>query len=165
MPDPMTLPDQCDGESPAKEAINPADVRLAAMNLLARREHSLRELHLKLRRRFGSDPLIGSELQRLADENLQSDTRYAQSYCRQRALRGFGPLRVRQEMRDKGLTDQEIVEAFAAAELDWNAIAAAAFAKKFGQCVCHDLKEKSRRARFMQYRGFSSMHYQYMLGK
>jgi regulatory protein len=165
MPDPVTLPDQCDGESPATEAINPADVRLAAMNLLARREHSLRELHLKLRRRFGSDPPIASELQRLADENLQSDTRYAHSYCRQRAAKGFGPLRVRQEMRDKGLTDQEIVEAFKAEELDWSAIAAAAFAKKFGQRGCDDLKEKSRRARFMQYRGFSSMHYQYMLEK
>ena len=110
------------------EPNNPADIRLSAMNLLARREHSLRELHLKLQRRFGNDPLVASEIQRLAAENLQSNTRYAQSYCRQRALRGFGPLRVRKEMRDRGLTDLEIEEAFEAVELDWNAIAAAAFA-------------------------------------
>lgn len=161
----MNAQDLCDGEPLEKEAINPADIRLAAMNLLARREHSLQELHLKLQRRFGSDPLVGSELQRLADENLQSDTRFAESYCRQRAFRGFGPLRVRQEMRDRGLTDEEIAKAFVAVDLDWNVIAAQAFAKKFGQRDCEDLKEKSRRARFMQYRGFSADHYQAMLKK
>lgn len=163
MSDAVTLPAQCAGLATAAEAINPADVRLAAMNLLARREHSLQELHLKLQRRFGNDPVLANELQRLADENLQSDTRYAQSYCRQRASRGFGPLRVRQEMRDRGLTDQDIAQAFVAAELDWNAIAAEAYAKKFGRRACDDLKEKSRRARFMQYRGFSSAHYQQLL--
>lgn len=165
MSDPMILPELCTEEPPETEPNNPADIRLSAMNLLARREHSLRELRLKLQRRFGNDPLVDSELQRLADENLQSNTRFAESYCRQRALRGFGPLRVRQEMRDRGLTDLEIVEAFEVVGVDWNVIAAAAFAKKFGQRGCDDLKEKSRRARFMQYRGFSSMHYQYMLEK
>ena len=34
------------------DQINPAQIRLAAMNLLTRREHSLRELTVKLNRRF-----------------------------------------------------------------------------------------------------------------
>ena len=155
-------------------AINPADVRLAAMNLLARREHSLRELRQKLRRRFSDGPLLEAELHRLADENLQSDQRFAESYARQRAGRGYGPQRVRQEMRDRGLSEADIASAFERNELDWFALAEEVFRKKFDARAVPDtqeiglqppdLKEKARRARFMQYRGFSTDHFRHLLG-
>ena len=155
-------------------AINPADVRLAAMNLLARREHSLRELRQKLLRRFSDGPLLEAELHRLADENLQSDQRFAESYARQRAGRGYGPQRVRQEMRDRGLSEADIAGAFERNELDWFALAEEVFRKKFDARAVPDtqeiglqppdLKEKARRARFMQYRGFSTDHFRHLLG-
>lgn len=155
-------------------AINPADVRLAAMNLLARREHSLRELRQKLRRRFSDGPLLEAELQRLADDNLQSDQRFADSFARQRAGRGYGPQRVRQEMRDRGLSDADIAGAFERNQLDWFALAEEVFRKKFDTTAApdiqqsslqaSDLKEKARRARFMQYRGFSTDHFRHLLG-
>ncbi len=150
-------------DSEAAEAappINPADIRLAAMNLLARREHSRWELLRKLRRRFPDEQLLATELQRLTDENLQSDERYAQAYAWQRAGRGYGPLRLRQEMRERGLSDGEIASAFEHVELDWFALATEAFHKKFGEPGRVDIKEKARRIRFMQYRGFSPEHYQ-----
>ena len=157
-----------------RSAINPADVRLAAMNLLARREHSLRELRQKLRRRFSDGPLLEAELQRLADENLQSDQRFAESFARQRAGRGYGPQRVRQEMRDRGLSESDIAGAFERNALDWFALAEEVFRKKFNTPAAADtqesglqppeLKEKARRARFMQYRGFSTDHFRHLLG-
>jgi len=153
-------------DSEAAEAappINPADIRLAAMNLLARREHSRWELLRKLRRRFPVEQLLATELQRLADENLQSDDRYAQGYARQRGSRGYGPVRVRQEMRERGLSDSEVASAFEDVELDWFALAAEAFHKKFGEPGRVDLKEKARRIRFMQYRGFNAEHYQHLV--
>ena len=104
-------------------AINLADIRLAAMNLLARREHSRWELLRKLRRRFPDEQLLATELQRLSDENLQSDERYAQGYAWQRGGRGYGPLRVQQEMRERGLSDRAIASAFNHVELDWFALA------------------------------------------
>ena len=143
--------------------VDPADIRLAAMNLLARREHSRWELLRKLRRRFSDDQLLATELQRLTNENLQSDERYAQSYAWQRSGRGYGPLRVRQEMRERGLSDSEIASAFDNVELDWFALATEAFRKKFGDPAPVDLKEKARRIRFMQYRGFSAEHYQHLV--
>ncbi|MGB0765874.1 MAG: recombination regulator RecX, partial [Luminiphilus sp.] len=55
---------------------NPADVRRAAMDLLARREHSVEELRQKLARRFGRDQerdqVIVEQLDRLVDEGLLS---------------------------------------------------------------------------------------------
>ena len=133
------------------------------MNLLARREHSLAELRLKLRRRFPDETAVETELQKLAAEKLQSDARYAESFARQRATRGYGPLRVRQEMREKGLSDQAVSTALEALALDWAALAGQVLCKKFGPHACTDIKEKARRVRFMQYRGFSTEHYQALI--
>ena len=65
-------------------AIDPNDIRIAAMDFLARREHSRRELRQKLLRRFKAPELIDTQLNRLTEENLQSDSRYAGSFLRQR---------------------------------------------------------------------------------
>lgn len=143
--------------------VNPAEIRLAAMNLLARREHSLGELRCKLRRRFPDEQVLDAELENLAQENLQSDERFAEGFARQRSGRGYGPLRVRHEMREKGLSDTAVDRAFKVAGIDWHALAAQALRKKFGAADCIDIREKSRRVRFMQYRGFSAEHYQSLL--
>ncbi len=48
-------------------------------------------------------------------------------------------------------------------DIDWYAVATDAIHKKFGTLDPIDLKEKARRARFMQYRGFAAQHYQRLL--
>tara|TARA_R110001592_G_scaffold337300_1_gene623514 strand:+ start:112771 stop:113271 length:501 start_codon:yes stop_codon:yes gene_type:complete len=144
---------------------SPADIRFAAMNLLARREHSLSELRTKLRRRFTDEQQLENQLQKLVADKLQSDERFAESFARMRAGRGYGPARVRQGMREKGLSDSDIARAFEAAEVDWGTLAAQVLLKKFGADVPGDLKEKAKRIRFMQYRGFAADHYQHLIGE
>ena len=124
------------------------------MDLLARREHSLAELERKLGKRFGDSALLAGVLQGLAGENLQSDARYAESFARQRVSRGYGPLRLRQELRQKGLEDSQVTAALEALAVDWAAVARGVYHKKFGEAPPADLKEKARRMRFMHYRGF-----------
>jgi len=150
----------------ALTALNPTDVRLAAMNLLARREHSRRELRQKLLKKFSgvgvhleeNAEIVERQLDQLAQENLQSDERFAQSYVRMRAGRGYGPRRIRQELRERGLSDDELVVAFEAMEESWFDLAWSAFEKKFGASPSEDIKERARRVRFMQYRGFGREH-------
>lgn len=144
-------------------AINPADIRLSAMDLLARREHSRRELKQKLKKRFSDEALIDEQLDRLADENLQSDRRFAESFLRQRLSRGHGPLRIRQEMRQRGISDAEIQAAMTEEQPDWHHLAESTYERKFGALPPEDIKEKARRSRFMQYRGFALDHYQHLL--
>jgi regulatory protein len=144
-------------------AVKPLDVRVAAMDLLARREHTLRELRRKLQRRFADAAIVEAELQRLADENLQSDRRFAATFVRQRAARGKGPLRLRQEMRERGLSDSNIEDAMTDTEVDWHTVAEQVLHKKFGLDPPSDIKEKARRGRFMQYRGFSGDHFFHLL--
>ena len=133
------------------------------MNYLARREHSLHELQQKLKKRFADEALIDVQLQRLVEENLQSDERYAHSYVRQRADRGYGPVRIRQEMRERGLDDQRIGRAMSESDVDWFELAEAAYGKKFGLSGVDELKEKARRVRFMEYRGFTREHFGHLL--
>lgn len=160
-PEPLLKP-MLDKSLEKLSALNPADVRLAAMNLLARREHSQRELRQKLLRRFdeaGAADVIEAQIELLREENLQSDERFACSYARMRSGRGFGPLRVRQEMRERGLSDQQIRAAFDALETSWFDLAEQAYRKKFGVTQPADIRERSKRARFMQHRGFTTEHY------
>ena len=148
--------------SPEPLTIDPADIRFAAMNLLARREHTRQELHKKLWRRFPDAALVAVELQRLTDENLQSDERFAENFVRYRASLGFGFMHVRQDMRQRGLSDTEITLAFDCAEIDWVTLAEEVYLKKFGEMPPVDIKAKAKRVRYMQYRGFGSDEYQHL---
>lgn len=150
-------------EESSDTAVAPADIRLAAMNLLARREHSVRELRTKLKRRFADESMIDAQVARLTEENLQSDLRFAESYARQRIGRGYGPVRVREELRERGASEADVDTALDELDTDWQTLAAEVLFKKFGAFAPVDIKEKARRVRFMQYRGFSADHYQKLL--
>ncbi len=134
----------------------PSDIRMAAMNLLSRREYLRAELEQKLNRRFGADAadLLHAVLDDLARENLQCDERFLESYLRHRSARGYGPERLRQELRQKGVDSTALELALEAADIDWAQLARDARAKKFGLAEPQDFKEKARQLRFLQYRGF-----------
>ena len=150
-----------DDATEAAATPTPADIRLAAMNLLARREHSVRELRNKLKRRFSDEVVIDEQISRLTLERLQSDARFAESYARQRADKGYGPVRLREELRERGVTEAEVDVALEELKVDWRVLATRVMQKKFGLDAPVDIKEKARRARFMQYRGFAVEHYRY----
>lgn len=136
------------------DAINPKDVRRVAMDLLSRREHLRSELEIKLHKRFADATFSDETLTALAEENLQCDQRYCDSYVRQRSGRGYGPQRIRQELRQKGAGSDPIALALAACETDWFELARLTRRKKFGPELPADYTEKSRQLRFLQYRGF-----------
>lgn len=133
-----------------------ADIRRAAMDLLARREHARAELLTKLARRFGGQAaLIEAEVDRLAGEGLQSDERLAEALVRSRINRGQGPLKIRAELRNRGVDDSLAQETLAASAVDWTELAGKVCLQKFGDAPPVDARERARRARFLQQRGFS----------
>jgi len=130
-------------------------VRRSAMDLLARREHACFELERKLLRRYPRH-LIKEAIERLADEGLQSDERFAESYVRQRAGRGYGPGRILRELQERGVNDSLAESTLAISDIDWHDIARQVLAKKYGAlAVPLPLVEKARILRFFAYRGFS----------
>jgi regulatory protein len=75
---------------------------------------------------------------------------------RSRAGRGHGPVRIRQELRQRGVADGLIGPALAQLEVDWFELAREVRIRRFGSEPPADLKERSRQYRFMQYRGFTN---------
>lgn len=132
---------------------SPAAVRRAAMDLLARREHGRVELSRKLRLRGAPSELIDPALDRLADEGLLSEARYLESFVRMRANAGYGPLRIREELAQRGLAREAIEQALRDSGFDWNAQLYEVWLGKFGE-LPGDQCERARQGRFLSYRGY-----------
>jgi regulatory protein len=133
-------------------------VRATAMNLLARREHSTQELRDKLLARGFEDDDIAPALQTLSREGLLSDERFTESFIHSRMQRGSGPVKIRAELRQRGVADEVITDWLDERDRVWLERAESVRCKKFGSALPVDYKEKARQARFLQYRGFSAEH-------
>lgn len=142
-----------EGETPSSRRARPAlDV---ALRLLARREHSRRELRTKLSSRGYEADEIGRTLDRLAGRNLVSDERFAEAFLRSRLERGQGPLKIRAQLKERGV-DAPLVDAvLKEAEVDWDLRAAAARSRRFGEPPPGNREDMARQARFLRGRGFS----------
>lgn len=141
--------------------ISPKDIRRAAMDMLARREHARLELKQKLSRKFSDQAqTIEEEILKLTREGLQSDARLAEAFIRARTNKGQGPMKIRVELRNKGVSDDDMAFAFEMCSTDWFSLAQEVAEKKFGPGFerQQDMKEKSRVARFLSQRGFSYDH-------
>ncbi|MCV6603780.1 MAG: recombination regulator RecX [Porticoccaceae bacterium] len=138
-------------------------IRLSAMNLLARREHSLGELHQKLVARFGVAEEIDRVLEVLQQQGLQSDQRFAEAFFRSRQQKGQGPYRIRNELKQRGVSEQIVTQLFQQQHTDWFELACHAVQRRFGADHPVDARERARRARFLQYRGFSGEQIRYAL--
>ncbi len=125
------------------------------MDLLARREHSRRELLDKLGGRFPSEQLV-AELEQLQREGLLNDARFAESFVRSRALRGYGPQRIELELRQRGVATELAAQALATADIDWQQQLRELSERRFGGRPAADARERARRWRFLQQRGFGT---------
>jgi regulatory protein len=128
---------------------------IAAVRLLGRREHSTKDLKRKLQAKGHAGDTVERVVGKLADKELVSDERFAASYVAYHGRRGHGPIRIRAELKQQGTPAETIDAALAAAEFQWDAIAAGVRRRKFGDGPPTSRTERAKQARFLQYRGFS----------
>ena len=136
-------------------------VRRAAMNLLARREQSFHELITKLTQKYpelDKSDVILPALERLRDENLQSDERFVEAYVRYRRTRGHGPLKIEMELRQKGVNDNLAYSAVHAEDIDWTDHCRVAMEKKYPPGKMTDQAARVKCYRFLSQRGFEGAH-------
>jgi regulatory protein len=126
-------------------------LRGRALNLLSRREHSRVELARKLSP-HGDPDAVAVLLDDLERENLLSNTRYAESLAHTRAGR-HGSLRLKADLRDKGVPDGVISQVVAEAREQDMVAAREVWEKKFGR-LPKDASERARQMRFLAGRGF-----------
>jgi len=126
--------------------------------MLTRRDHSAYEVYEKLFAKGHHEEEITEVIKLLVTESLISDKRFATAYTQMRVNKGFGPNKIRVELRNRGIDRDMIdleIESFAQY---WAQNAARAIEKKFGKSGPVEWGEKARQARFLQARGFLSQH-------
>jgi len=154
---------------PSPQSIE-AVIRRAAFDVLAKREHSQQELTEKIIRKFKkrtdlsiSEEKIAEVVSVITAEDLQSNTRYIEMLIRSRVNQGHGPLRIAQELKQKGIAQNDFEHLLDSRSEEWLERAKQAKQKKFGSDKAMGQKEKGRQLRFLQYRGFSSQQIQYAM--
>lgn len=135
------------------ESISAYDKALA---LLARREHSARELKSKLARKGLDANESAKALADLRAKDYQSDARFGEMLIRTRIAGGYGPRWILADLRQHGITEAAAQALIDAAEPDWPALVRDLMRRRFGAKRAVSLAERSRRAAFLLRRGFDA---------
>jgi len=128
-----------------------------AVRMLAQREHSAAELGRKLRSKGVAAPVVNEVLEDLQTHDLQSDERFTESFVHSRLRKGYGPVRIRQELSERGIGESVAEEALTRPAEFWLDIAEQARRKRFGELPASgDGDNWNAQARFLSRRGFPS---------
>ena len=131
-----------------------AGVYNKALDLLSRREHSRKELFIKLTKRFDCKDEINLTLDQLEENNLLCDSRFTEEYVHSRRRKGFGPVKISMELEKKGVKDSLIsseIDKFN----DWEKLAELSFKKRFPDGASKNFKELQKQKNFLTNKGFS----------
>jgi regulatory protein len=127
----------------------------SAMRSLSQREHSFHELERKLLRKGHDSEIVGRVFDYLAQHDLQSDARFVEVYIRSRINRGYGPVKIRQELSQRGISEIDLEGQLTESGEFWIDVAEAVVSKKYGRSP-ENRGEWNTYARFLARRGFPS---------
>ena len=126
-----------------------------AIDLLSRREHAVLELEKKLKSKAFSSDDISEVMSFLLEKDYVSDQRYTETMIRSRTSKGYGWRYIQNELQQKGVSAALIKTLGQEQDIDWYHQAELAYNKRFALKEIKDQKDKAKRIRFLQYRGFS----------
>jgi regulatory protein len=136
-------------------------INYAITRYLAAREHSRYELLIKLLRKEHDAQLSQQQINKFSLANIQSDRRFAESLIRGRINKGIGEQRIRSELKEHNIEQEQVSHAFVEQDQDWFELVLQVYTKKYGDKPAASWQEQQKRNRFLQYRGFSyeQIHY------
>jgi regulatory protein len=153
---------------PAEKEFNELFAR--GLRLLAMREHSVKELTKKLfdksEKSLTVDDADSSDRARVSDaiyaviddlleKKYLSDERFTEVYIRSRGNRGFGPIKIEAELKSKGVSNNLIQDHLDKGAALWFDNAKSQYQKKYADTLINDYSAWTKRANFMQSRGFT----------
>jgi regulatory protein len=127
-----------------------------ALGLLARREHSARELKSKLALRGFEDGENAAALERLQAKDFQNDARFGEMLVRSRIEGGYGPRWIIAELRTHGIDEGRAQALLDAAEPEWPELVRRQLRRRYGGKPATNLAERRKRAAFLLRRGFDA---------
>lgn len=88
-----------------------------------------------------------------------------ESFIHARHARGQGPVRIRSELRAKGVDSDLIEQVLTKLAIDWQQAAREVYRRKYGNRPIQTSSEYGRRYRFLVQRGFETEHIRTLLGE
>ena len=124
--------------------------------LLARRDHSREELRRKLADRDHAPEVIAALIEEMEEAGYLNDRRFALHQAAILARKEWGPLRIHQKLRARGVDDHLIDDALDALPDDHSFRDAARhrLLRKFGDPADFDDRDKQRAYRHLVHRGY-----------
>lgn len=132
-----------------------AAARAFAMRSLARRESAESELAGRLRRQGFNEEVIDAVLDYCRGYHWIDDERYGAMAVRAGATKGQGPIKIRFDLRRKGLSDAQIETAFEQPELDWFELASELLQRRARASDLGDFKLRMKWLKYLLGRGFN----------
>ena len=140
-----------------------AAARAFAMRSLARRESAESELAKRLRLQGFNEEVIEAVVEYCRGYNWVNDDRYDAMAVRAGAAKGHGPIKIRFDLRRKGLDDMQIDAAFDQPELDWFELAFALLERRARVADLGDFKLRMKWLKYLLGRGFTQDQARYAI--
>jgi regulatory protein len=134
----------------------PVDAYEKGIELLARREHSARELKSKLARRGIEKEQVDSALETLKSKDFQNDARFGEMLVRTRIESGYGPRWIVAELQTHGIAESKARELIEDANPNWIELVRNQLHRRYGGKRPSNLAERVKRANFLLRRGFDA---------
>ena len=149
------MPPEEPGDSPTGGGSfdNGPSLKARALRLLALREHTRHELEQKLARHQPQADALRQALDELQSKGFISEERVVESVLYRRGSR-LGAARVRQELKQKGVSAPALASALQRLQATEFERAYAVWQKKFN-AVASNAPDRSKQARFLLTRGFA----------
>jgi len=123
------------------------------LRLLARREHTRRELAAKLAPHVEAPEELQALLDEFTERGWLSEARFVDQVVRMKCAR-LGPARIRRELLERGVSEELIAPALTTLRQSELVHARSVWAKKFRNTAANG-EDRARQVRFLQSRGFS----------
>lgn len=147
----------------AQEPVRPKlnKLRATALAWLGRQEYSIAKFTKKLKDNDASIEQIDTIVAEFCQHNWLSEQRYCEGFVRSRINKGQGKIRIKNDGRGHQLDSDILAQAIDTQEVDWFELALSTYQRRYGKNPIANIhakehvKEKAKRLRFMQYRGFT----------
>ncbi len=153
-------------EKQVQKAIN------SSCRMLAIREHSIKELRLKLVKKGFSSKVLDKSIEWVLQENWLSEERYCGSYIRGKVAKGQGRHRIEAELQQQNIDELVIANSFEDEAIDWQQLCHTVANKKLASLTSSNANQhqvqpvaeldwqelstiKMKLERFLRYRGFA----------
>jgi regulatory protein len=131
------------------------DIKETCLRLLARRDHSRKELLNKLTGKGFDREDVSAVIDELSQQGWQDDQRYARNYARYRMQKGYGPVRIEYELRQNGVDEIDLDAVLQESDNSWMDLLEQVYNKKYNHKKNLDRNEWAKRSRFLLHRGFT----------